>query len=83
MPKDKDKGEIHMTLDEGEIGQNYVIEEMVLPIKLQKRLEALGMTSGTGVQVLNSKSKGTLIIKVRGTRFAIGKDISKNISVRG
>lgn len=72
-----------MTLDKGEISKNYVIEEMVLPLNVQKRLEALGMTSGTQVQVLNSKSKGTLIIKVRGTRFAIGRDISKNISVRG
>ncbi len=40
------------------------------------------MLAGTKVEILNNKSGGTLIIKVRGTRFAIGKGISKNIEVR-
>ena len=48
---------------------------------LEKRLEALGMTSGTSVAVLNSKNKGVLIVKVRGTRFALGRNITKNIVV--
>lgn len=48
---------------------------------MEKRLEALGMTRGTSVAVLNSKSQGVLIIKVRGTRFALGRNITKNILV--
>ncbi len=71
-----------MTLDLGKIGQTYIIDSLHLPLELEKRLEALGMTSGTGISVLNSKSHGTLIVKVRGTRFAIGRGISKNIKVR-
>ena len=30
---------------------------------------------------LNSKSHGVLIVKVRGTRFALGRNITKNILV--
>lgn len=71
-----------MTLDKGEINKDYFIENMNLSVNTEKRLEALGMTHGTKVMVLNNKSKGTLIIKVRGTRFAIGRGISKNIEVR-
>ena len=71
-----------MTLDLGKKGHSYIIEELHLPLQLQKRLEALGMTYGTAISILNSKSHGTLIIKVRGTRFAIGRGISKNINVR-
>ncbi|MCI7814426.1 MAG: ferrous iron transport protein A [Robinsoniella sp.] len=71
-----------MTLDLGKKGASYIIEELHLPLQLQKRLEALGMTSGTTISILNSKSRGTLIINVRGTRFAIGRGISKNIKVR-
>jgi len=48
---------------------------------MEKRLEALGMTRGTSVAVLNSKSKGVLIVKIRGTRFALGRNISRNITV--
>ena len=71
-----------MTLNDGEVKAEYIVEKLCLPIHMEKRLQALGMTSGTKVIVLNNKSGGTLIIKVRGTRFAIGKGISKNIEVR-
>lgn len=72
-----------MTLDNGRINAVYIIESLNLPLNIEKRLEALGMTSGTQILVLNNKSHGTLIVKVRGTRFAIGRGISRNIKVRG
>ncbi len=71
-----------MKLSEGKIGASYSIEEISLPLHIEKRLEALGMTFGTLVLILNSKNKGVQIIKVRGTRFALGRNITKNIKVR-
>lgn len=71
-----------MTLNHGKVNATYIIDKIDLPLNLEKRLQALGMTSGTKVLILNNKNWGTLIIKVRGTRFAIGKGISKNIKVR-
>lgn len=71
-----------MRLSEGKIGESYSIEAISLPLQIEKRLEALGMTFGTLVLILNSKSKGVQIIKVRGTRFALGRNITKNIEVR-
>ncbi|MGN6715635.1 FeoA family protein [Anaerocolumna jejuensis] len=71
-----------MTLNTGVINQSYEIQKLNLPLNIEKRLEALGMTLGTSVDVLNNKNHGTLIIKVRGTRLAIGKGISKRISVK-
>lgn len=70
-----------MYLCEGSIGNGYKVTDIKLPTKIEKRLEALGMTRGTSVTVLNSKSKGVLIVKVRGTRFAFGRDITRNILV--
>ena len=70
-----------MTLNLAVIGGVYLIEDMKLPQKTEKRLEALGMTHGTKLQVINTKDRGTMIVKVRGTRFAIGRDISGNIEV--
>ena len=70
-----------MTLNFAEIGGAYIIDDMRLPQKTEKRLEALGMTHGTKIQVINTKDRGTMIVKVRGTRFAIGRDISANIDV--
>ena len=62
-----------MKLIEGETGKSYVVESMELPVQTGRRLEALGMTEGTQVTVMNRKKRGALIIKVRGTRFAIGR----------
>ena len=71
-----------MRLIEGQMGQSYIVESMELPLQTGRRLEALGMTEGTSVDVLNRKKKGALIIKVRGTRFAIGKSIAAHITIR-
>lgn len=71
-----------MYLSEGRIGEDHTIQDIRLPINMEKRLEALGMTRGSSITILNSKSHGVLIIKVRGTRFALGRNITKNILVR-
>ncbi len=71
-----------MFLKDAQKGQTYVVEEIHLPGELERRLEALGMTIGTSVSVLEKKGKGILIIKLRGTRFALGYNITRNIKVR-
>ncbi|GFI09599.1 MAG: ferrous iron transport protein A [Lachnospiraceae bacterium] len=70
-----------MTLREGTIGNKYQVKEIQLEDKVKRRLQMLGMTKGTGVQVLNNKKSGSIIMKVRGTRFAIGKRIAEGILV--
>ena len=71
-----------MYLNDGTIGKEYKVEDIALPTNIEKRLEALGMTRGTSVSVLNSKGHCILIVKVRGTRFALGRNITKNILLR-
>lgn len=69
-----------MYLSDGKKETQYIVKDIGLPTGIEKRLEALGMTRGTSVTVLNSKSKGILIVKVRGTRFALGRNITEHIS---
>lgn len=71
-----------MLLKDAQVGHTYVVEQIDLPFQLERRLEALGMTRETPVSVLNRKGKGILIIKLRGTRFALGYNITKNITVK-
>lgn len=70
-----------MNLCEAVKGGSYIVENIDLPFEMQRRLEALGMTNKTPVTVLNRKGKGILIIRLRGTRFALGYNITKNIEV--
>ena len=71
-----------MTLKEAKIGGMYEVQNMNLPRATKMRLTALGMTYGTTLSVLNNKHGGTVIFKVRGTRLAVGRPISKEIEVK-
>lgn len=70
-----------MFLNDAQVGRTYIVKKISLPFQLERRLEALGMTQHTPIAVLNRKGKGILIIKLRGTRFALGYNITKNIEV--
>lgn len=71
-----------MLLKDVDAGQNCIIEKIDLPFQMERRLQALGMTREAMVSVLNRKGKGIMIIKLRGSRFALGYHMTKNISVR-
>lgn len=70
-----------MTLREGKIGEQYTIREIQIEDKVKRRLQMLGLTKGTGISVLNNKKSGSVIMKVRGTRFAVGRRIAEGILV--
>ena len=72
---------MNMTLHEGEPGTQYTVRGLQLPIRLERRLEALGLMEGSLITVLRKKKRGAMIVTVRGTRFAMGRDISEHISV--
>jgi ferrous iron transport protein A len=43
---------------------------------------ALGLTKGTRVEILNNQKEGAVIVKFRGTRFALGRKIADRILIR-
>lgn len=70
-----------MTLQDGIMNHSYTVRKVKLPVKTLRRLEALGMTRGCTIKVMNKKRRGAVIIKLRGTRFAVGEVIAENIEV--
>lgn len=70
-----------MNLQEGYPGKAYTVKALELPIKLERRLESLGLIEGAEIAVLRKKRRGAMIVKVRGTRFAVGYGISSHITV--
>ena len=69
-------------LNECEIGGRYVVAGVQVDEGMTRRLEALGVNEGTPVNILNKKGSGSVIIKVRGTRLALGRRLSEGITVR-
>ena len=70
-----------MKLNQADILQNYRITSVQEQEKIQRRLEALGILGGTKLVVLNRKRNGSTIIKVRGSRWALGNEIAEGIEV--
>ena len=70
-----------MKLNQGEIAGTYQVIKVEVRKDLKRGLEVLGMTGGTVLEVMNKKSGGTMIVKIRGTRFALGKKITENVEV--
>lgn len=71
-----------MKLYEGEVGKTYIVYSVMVKAGITRRLEALGVTELTPVTLMNKKGSGTVIIKVRGTRLALGRKISEGIEIR-
>ncbi|EOS23803.1 hypothetical protein C806_02589 [Lachnospiraceae bacterium 3-1] len=70
-----------MTIMDGMIDETYIVTDISMDEPIMRRLEALGINSGTKLRLMNRKRNGTIIIKVRGTRWAIGRDIAGGILV--
>ncbi len=71
-----------MKLKEGKNDHVYEVEGIDVELNLERRLEALGLTEGTKVTILNNNKKGSMTVKFRGTRFALGKRIADHITVK-
>lgn len=72
-----------MFLKDAKMGKDYTVTGIWLGKRVTHRLEALGMTRGTVISVINKKSSGSMVIKIRGTRFALGAKFTQGIAVRG
>ena len=71
-----------MTLNEARIGKTYQIIALSLDRAVMGRLEALGLTKGTIIKILNRNREGSVILMVRGSRLALGKAITKTIHMK-
>ena len=60
-----------------------IIEEIKTDNITKIRLQVLGVIRGTKIEILNKRINGAIIIKVRGTRLGIDKEISNSIYVVG
>lgn len=70
-----------MVLSQSKIGKVYTVVGIKLPKDITRRLQVLGFTQGTKVLILNKKVSGALIFKIRGARYALGKEYADGIYV--
>ncbi len=71
-----------MTVRDGKKGSSYLVQNMNLENQIAYRLQALGLTEGTKITILNNKRRGAVIFRVRGTRLAVGGAIAMAIEIQ-
>lgn len=72
-----------MLLSQGIKGNTYKVTALNMPREALRRFEVLGMILGTNITILNIAYSKAMIIKIRGTRFAVGKRFCEQIEVEG
>ncbi len=71
-----------MTLHSAKIGKTYIVKSLELDNATKRRLEALGLTIGTRINILNRNHGGAVILMVRGSRLAVGAKIAETILMK-
>ena len=71
-----------MRLKEGKDNCTYIVESIDMELNLERRLEALGLTQGSRITILNNDKKGAITVRFRRLQdFALGKRIADHIMV--
>ena len=70
-----------MKLNECAKGSTCYVKNVLVADAIGRRLEALGLNEKSPVVLLHKKGSGSVIIKVRGTRLALGRQIASGIEV--
>ncbi len=71
-----------MTLNEGVPGNVYTVKAIMLSIPIVRRLQILGMTAQATIVLLNKLHSGSVLIRLRGCRYAVGAAFTKGILVQ-
>ncbi|MCF0246177.1 MAG: ferrous iron transport protein A [Ileibacterium sp.] len=70
-----------MKLSEASKDCSLVVKSIDLDEQARNRLQVLGMIENTPVTILQRKGSGTIIISLRGSRFALGSGMAGCIEV--
>lgn len=70
-----------MTLDKAENKEVFIVQEIRQEQKMKKRLQDMGLTTGTKIKVLSNNTGGSFILNIRGSRVVLGKVITESIFV--
>lgn len=63
----------YLTLNTLRTGTFAVVRRLQGTISFTSRLAALGLSVGTDLEILQNRGRGPLLIRVRGTRIALGR----------
>lgn len=70
-----------MTLNNGKINGKYIVQSINVDNKTKKRLQDMGITQGGVIKIMSTVGTHAFILRIRGSRVALGKEIIECIEV--
>lgn len=71
-----------MTLQMGEKNHRYILKQLNVKAAFRQRLEALGFQPGTELVILGKKTGGAMIVRIKGSRIALGSGLTTCLEVK-
>ena len=72
-----------MNLFNAQCNKKYLVKSINEDEGIERRLESLGHTENSPIELINRKRGGAAIVRIRGTRFALGREICEGIELWG
>ncbi len=72
----------HLSLAEIKTGEHAIYIGIHAEKGVASRLTSLGFTPGVEINMTQNYGRGPLLVTIRGTRIALGREEAKNISVQ-
>ena len=71
-----------LSLDEIKTGDHAIFQANTALKETASRLVSLGFTPGVNIEMTQNYGRGPLLVTLRGTRVALGRQEAKNIIVK-
>ena len=68
-------------LSQIEQGKRVLVNSLLEGNELNRRLTSLGFTPGVDVEIMQNYGRGPMIVKIRGTKVALGRGEAEKIKV--
>lgn len=72
-----------MNLYNARCNTKYLVKSISEEKDIERRLESLGLTENSTIELISRKRGGAAIVRIRGTRFALGREICEGIELWG
>ncbi len=69
-------------LSRAKAGKTMEIVDLIGGDRATRRLLEMGLYAGAGIEVISGRGFGPIVLKLAGTRLALGRGLAKKILVR-
>ncbi len=72
----------HQSLSDLRAGERAIYQSIAAERAVTSRLTSMGFTPGVEIEMVQNYGRGPLLVTIRGTRVALGRQEARNITIQ-